>query len=89
MVRRVLLFPHRDLRIESRVTLSPGSRPPGHHAGTSLCGGYCYINNVAVAVRFLQSLSPELKDRIPIAILDIDYHHGNGSKCHEPCLSQS
>jgi len=36
-----------------------------------------------VAARFLQSLSPELGERIPIAILDIDYHHGNGSKCHK------
>lgn len=89
MVSRVSLFPHRDLRIESRVTLSIGSRPPGHHAGTSLCGGYCFINNVAVAARFLQSLSPELGERVPIAIVDIDYHHGNGSKCHNPRLSQS
>ena len=64
-----------------------GSRPPGHHAGTSLCGGYCFINNVAVAARFLQSLSPERGESIPIAILDIDYHHGNGSKYHEPYLS--
>jgi len=70
------------------MTLSTASRPPGHHAGTSLCGGYCFINNVAVAARFLQSLSPEVGERIPIAILDIDYHHGNGSKCHNPRLSQ-
>jgi len=75
---------HRDLCTESSST---GSRPPGHHAGTSLCGGYCFINNIAVAARFLQSLGPERGEtRIPIAILDIDYHHGNGSKCHEPHL---
>ncbi|KAI0249508.1 hypothetical protein BJV78DRAFT_663335 [Lactifluus subvellereus] len=55
-------------------------RPPGHHAGTSLCGGYCFINNVAVAARFLQSLSPGPVERLPIAILDIDYHHGNGTQ---------
>ena len=89
MVSRISPFPHRDLRVESRVTLSTGSRPPGHHAGTSLCGGYCFINNVAVAARFLQSLSPELGERVPIAILDIDYHHGNGSKCRKPRLSRS
>jgi len=55
-------------------------RPPGHHAGTSLCGGYCFVNNVAVAARFLQSLGPERVESIPIAILDIDYHHGNGTQ---------
>ncbi|KAI9513087.1 Arginase/deacetylase [Russula earlei] len=55
-------------------------RPPGHHAGTSLCGGYCFFNNVAVAARFLQSLSSARAERHRIAILDIDYHHGNGSK---------
>ena len=81
--------PSRLAYLESRVTLSTGSRPPGHHAGTSLCGGYCFINNVAVAARFLQSLSPELGERAPIAILDIDYHHGNGSKCRKPRLSRS
>lgn len=72
--------------IESRMMLSTGSRPPGHHAGTSLCGGYCFVNNVAVAARFLQSLSPELGGRVPIAVFDIDYHHGNGSKCHKTTL---
>ncbi|KAI0305038.1 hypothetical protein BC826DRAFT_1089142 [Russula brevipes] len=55
-------------------------RPPGHHAGTSLCGGYCFVNNVAVAARFLQCLNPEPAKTLPIAILDIDYHHGNGTQ---------
>ncbi|KAH9969117.1 hypothetical protein BC827DRAFT_1258004 [Russula dissimulans] len=64
-----------------------GIRPPGHHAGTSLCGGYCFVNNVAVAARFLQCSSlgpaetePEPPERLRIAILDIDYHHGNGTQ---------
>jgi len=55
-------------------------RPPGHHAGTSLCGGYCFVNNVAVAARYLQSLCPEFTEKHRIAILDIDYHHGNGTQ---------
>lgn len=52
------------------------SRPPGHHSTPSLCGGYCYLSNAAIATRYLQSLHlPALR----IAILDIDYHHGNGA----------
>ncbi len=48
-------------------------RPPGHHAGHSLFGGYCYLNNAAIAAA---CLSQEAK----VAILDIDYHHGNGTQ---------
>jgi len=49
------------------------SRPPGHHAGKSFCGGYCYLNNVAIAAQWL---APSGK----VAILDIDYHAGNGTQ---------
>ena len=48
-------------------------RPPGHHAETAAMGGYCYFNNAAIAA---QNLS--LYGRT--AILDIDYHHGNGTQ---------
>ncbi len=48
-------------------------RPPGHHAGRRLFGGFCYFNNAAVAA---QRLSREGK----VAILDIDFHHGNGTQ---------
>ncbi len=48
-------------------------RPPGHHAGTDYAGGYCFINNAAVAAHWLSS-----KDRI--ALLDVDYHCGNGTQ---------
>ena len=48
-------------------------RPPGHHAGRSLYGGYCYLNNAAIAARYLSR-----KGRV--AILDLDYHHGNGTQ---------
>jgi acetoin utilization deacetylase AcuC-like enzyme len=49
-------------------------RPPGHHAATDLYGGYCYLNNAAIAARSL------LVDGARIAILDVDYHHGNGTQ---------
>lgn len=50
-------------------------RPPGHHAGRDYMGGYCYLNNAAIAAR-------EAHDRRlgPVAVLDIDYHHGNGTQ---------
>jgi acetoin utilization deacetylase AcuC-like enzyme len=48
-------------------------RPSGHHAGPRVFGGYCYFNNVATAAEYLL---PEGK----VAIVDIDYHHGNGTQ---------
>jgi len=50
-------------------------RPPGHHAGTSFYGGACYLNNAALAAR-------RLVDRGlgPVAVIDIDAHHGNGTQ---------
>ncbi len=48
-------------------------RPPGHHAGANYFGGFCYFNNAAIAAQFL---SPHGR----IAILDIDFHHGNGTQ---------
>ncbi|KAF9971683.1 hypothetical protein BGZ73_005278 [Actinomortierella ambigua] len=55
-------------------------RPPGHHAQTDLCGGYCYLNNVAIATQWL--IDQPQKDGRPsrVAVLDIDYHHGNGTQ---------
>lgn len=50
-------------------------RPPGHHAYADCAGGFCYINNTAVAA---QRMSTELDDRV--AVLDIDVHHGNGTQ---------
>lgn len=52
-------------------------RPPGHHAMVDQYGGYCYINNAVVAARFLLTQRPEFER---VAILDIDYHHGNGTQ---------
>ncbi|MBX3000143.1 MAG: histone deacetylase family protein [Caldilineaceae bacterium] len=50
-------------------------RPPGHHASRELAGGYCFLNNAAIAAHFLTA-GGEKK----VAILDIDVHHGNGTQ---------
>lgn len=51
------------------------SRPPGHHAGSRAAGGYCYVNNAGVAAEWLIG-----RGAGRVAILDIDYHHGNGTQ---------
>lgn len=51
------------------------ARPPGHHSGRNYAGGFCYMNNVAIAARALQV--EEGLSRV--AILDFDVHHGNGT----------
>lgn len=51
-------------------------RPPGHHAFASAAGGFCIINNVAVAARYLQNRHGLEK----ILIVDFDVHHGNGTQ---------
>ncbi len=48
-------------------------RPPGHHADRGMYGGYCYFNNVAVATYELMKMGK-------VAILDLDFHHGNGTQ---------
>lgn len=50
-------------------------RPPGHHAASDLMGGYCYLNNAAIAA---QAFIDE--GRSKVAMLDVDYHHGNGTQ---------
>ncbi|RPD64780.1 Arginase/deacetylase [Lentinus tigrinus ALCF2SS1-6] len=52
------------------------ARPPGHHAQQALCGGYCFFNNAAIAARYLLQQGGARR----VAILDIDYHHGNGTQ---------
>ena len=51
-------------------------RPPGHHAETTKAMGFCFINNIAVAARYLQKKYKVNK----IAIIDFDVHHGNGTQ---------
>ncbi len=50
-------------------------RPPGHHAARSMYGGYCFFNNAAIAAEAIVR-----SDRRARRILDVDYHHGNGSQ---------
>ena len=50
-------------------------RPPGHHAARSMTGGYCFFNNAAIAAEAIVRATGER-----VAILDVDYHHGNGSQ---------
>jgi acetoin utilization deacetylase AcuC-like enzyme/GNAT superfamily N-acetyltransferase len=49
------------------------TRPPGHHAEKYVFGGFCYFNNNAIAANYLSRYGK-------VAILDIDYHHGNGQQ---------
>ena len=50
-------------------------RPPGHHATARAMGGYCYLNNAAIAVQLLRD------GGVPrVGVVDIDYHHGNGTQ---------
>ena len=51
------------------------SRPPGHHAGADFFGGYCFLNNAALAAQTLRDHSAQR-----VAVLDVDYHHGNGTQ---------
>ncbi len=50
-------------------------RPPGHHAGPALFGGYCYLNNAAIAAAWLAAHGAG-----PVGVLDLDFHHGNGTQ---------
>lgn len=50
-------------------------RPPGHHAAADLFGGYCFFNNAAIAAQAFLDQGAER-----VAILDVDFHHGNGTQ---------
>ncbi|MDU8942870.1 histone deacetylase family protein [Ovoidimarina sediminis] len=50
-------------------------RPPGHHAARDLFGGYCFLNNAAIAAQAARDAGAEC-----VAILDVDFHHGNGTQ---------
>jgi acetoin utilization deacetylase AcuC-like enzyme len=51
------------------------TRPPGHHAGPDFFGGYCFLNNSALAAQALRDAGAAR-----VAVLDVDYHHGNGTQ---------
>jgi acetoin utilization deacetylase AcuC-like enzyme len=50
-------------------------RPPGHHAARDLYGGYCFLNNAAIAAQYLLD-----QGAARVAVLDVDFHHGNGTQ---------
>jgi acetoin utilization deacetylase AcuC-like enzyme len=64
-----------DLTVEDERAAYALCRPPGHHATFNAFGGSCYLNNSAAA-------AARLRDRVgmPVALLDIDAHHGNGAQ---------
>ena len=51
------------------------TRPPGHHAAQDMFGGYCFLNNAAIAAQAFRDGGARR-----VAILDIDFHHGNGTQ---------
>ena len=51
------------------------TRPPGHHAGRDYLGGYSYLNHAAICAEAARQAG-----RKRVAILDVDYHHGNGTQ---------
>lgn len=64
-----------QLLAEGQKAVFCASRPPGHHAGADFMGGYCFLNNAAVAAQGLLARGSKR-----VAILDVDYHHGNGTQ---------
>jgi len=50
-------------------------RPPGHHASKDQFGGYCFYNNAAIAAQHMRD-----QGAAKVAILDVDFHHGNGTQ---------
>lgn len=63
-------------RLRSGATDAPVyalTRPPGHHAERDLIGGFCYFNNAAIAAHYLSRAGR-------VALLDVDFHHGNGAQ---------
>ncbi|MBM3239242.1 histone deacetylase family protein [Candidatus Poribacteria bacterium] len=71
-----------EMLLEGEAAVYALCRPPGHHAGRDVYGGYCYLNNAAIAatVFTIVNQSSYLSKEAKVAILDIDYHHGNGTQ---------
>lgn len=63
-----------DLVLGGQRAVYALSRPPGHHAFAELAGGFCYLNNSAIAAQRLTDAGRR------VAILDVDLHHGNGTQ---------
>ena len=63
-----------DLILSGEGSAYALSRPPGHHAFGDLAGGFCFLNNSAIAAERLRA------NGLRPAILDVDVHHGNGTQ---------
>ena len=63
-----------DLVLEGARAAYALCRPPGHHAYADMAGGFCYLNNTAIAAQRLRAAHQR------VAILDVDVHHGNGTQ---------
>jgi acetoin utilization deacetylase AcuC-like enzyme len=61
---------HTQRTLETTYVLA---RPPGHHAASALFGGYCFLNNAAIAAKYLSKYGKVL-------LIDFDFHHGNGTQ---------
>lgn len=55
-------------------------RPPGHHATRDMAGGFCFLNNVAIAAHTAATALAARGRPARVAILDVDLHHGNGTQ---------
>jgi acetoin utilization deacetylase AcuC-like enzyme len=64
-----------QLLVQGECSVFALCRPPGHHAARDFYGGYCFLNNAAIAAQALVDAGAER-----VAILDVDYHHGNGTQ---------
>ena len=64
-----------DLVLDGETAAYGVCRPPGHHAARAMFGGYCFLNNAAIVAEEVVRRTGE-----PVAILDVDYHHGNGTQ---------
>jgi acetoin utilization deacetylase AcuC-like enzyme len=62
-----------DLVLAGEPVAYACTRPPGHHVTRSAYGGSCYLNNAAIAAAVLAAVGP-------VAVLDVDAHHGNGTQ---------
>jgi acetoin utilization deacetylase AcuC-like enzyme len=64
-----------DLVLDGERVVFGAARPPGHHATRSAYGGFCYFNNAAITAEYLVRRTGQR-----VAVLDLDYHHGNGTQ---------
>ncbi len=64
-----------DLLVRGEPSAFALTRPPGHHAAFDMYGGYCFLNNAAIAAQHLRANGAG-----KVAILDVDFHHGNGTQ---------